>query len=188
MDDDEAFQLAEEALDKGDTDKARNLLKPLVERDHPAAIRLNSSFFPPGMSEEEMDRIYVEGIERAAKLGDMEARYLIGSWYDLGDCGYETDRPKASQIFKELASEGHAHCTWIYACELMWGLGSFAQNVSLGLEQLDLAIERGSANAAITKARLFDEGLLGIASDKTERDIWRAKAREIDEYVYDPYE
>lgn len=187
MDDTQAFELAEHRFNQGDLSELRRLLKPLIDKNHPGAIRLNASFFEPGTPEEEMNRIHVAGIECAAQLGDLEARYIVGSWYDTGAFGYKIDKARAAHIFEALAHEGHAHATWIYACELLWGSDTFVQNVALGLAQLGLAIERGSADAAITKARLYHEGIFGFEQSVAKRDQWRDIAKEIDAYVYDPY-
>ena len=189
MTDDEIFKSIEENLNQtDDVEEARKLLAPLVKRNHPGAIRLNASLFSAGMSEEDMDRIYVEGIEKAAGLGDIEARYIIGSWYDIGEHNYGANPIKASQIFAGLAADGHAHSSWIYACDLLWGRGAFPVSVEQGVVQLDIAIERGSAEAAMTKARIHDEGLFGFPQSKNDRDIWRNKAKQIDEDVYDQYD
>ena len=190
MDDHRAFERAQEAFYRGDLDDAREMLKPLVENNHPAAVRLNASFFPPGVPEPEMDRIYVEGVQRAAELGDAEAQYLVGSWYDIGEFGFEVDKFRASEIFRQLAAKGHSRSMWIYACDLLWGRGAYSQDIAAGVEMLESAISAGSAEAAMTMAQLFGEGLLGFSTNVEKRDLLRAQAKELagDDYVHDPYE
>ncbi len=188
--DSEVLKQAEEALECSDLGLARTLLKPLIERDVPAAIRLNASFFEEGISEEEMDRIYVSGISRAAELGDRKARYIQGVWYDVGEHGFEVDKKKASLIFKELADEGDLHCLWIYAVDLLWGRGAFVADPEKGIAKLKQAIDQGSSEACTTLARLYNNGEFGLGPDINERDKYRVMARELagDDYVYDPYE
>ena len=120
-----AIDAAEKAFLEGQLDLLRELLPPLLEQNNPAAIRLNSCFFEAGTPPEECDRLFVEGMFKAAELGDLKAKYQVGIFYDLGDCGVPQDKDRASMIFKDLAERGDPHCMWIYACELLWGRGAF---------------------------------------------------------------
>ena len=72
-----AIEEAEKAIDEDRFDDAREILKPLVAANIPAAVRLNASFFEENVSEEEAERRYVEGMFLAAELGDAKARYQI---------------------------------------------------------------------------------------------------------------
>ena len=181
---------AEKALEEGRLDDLRRILPPLLKAEVPAAIRLDASFFDAGTPEEEIDRLHVEGMLRAAELGDPVARYRVGVFYDLGEYGVKVDKARASKIFRELALEGDAHCQWIYACELLWGTGSFEKDVAGGLEMLDRAIINGSGNACITKATFYNDGEFSHPIDFEQRDKYRKLAKECEEdsgYVYDPY-
>ncbi len=177
----------EHLFSEGDLDELRKLLPPLVEKNIPAAIRISSSFFEPDIPEVEMDRIYVEGMFKAAELGDLKAKYQVGVFYDLGEYDIDEDKVKASYIFKELSEKGDEHCMWIYACELIWGRGSFPISTEEGLKLLYKASELGSANACMTIASFFNDGKFGHQIDLTKRDIFRVKAQEYDDTTYDPY-
>ncbi len=171
----------------GNLDELRILLPPLVEKNIPSAIRISSSLFEPGTPEEEIDKIYVEGMFKAAELGDLKAIYQVGIFYDLGEYNIKQDKIKASHIFKDLSEKGDAHCMWIYACELIWGNGSFPKSTEEGLNLLYKASELGSANACITIASFFNEGKFGYPIDLGARDRYRKKAIEYDDTTYDPY-
>ncbi len=177
----------EKAFEVGDTDRLRELLPPLLEKNVPQAIRINASFFPEGMPEEECDRIYVEGMFKAAELGDPKAKYRVGAILDIGDYGIEQDKEKASYIFKELAELGDPHCMWIYACELIWGQGTFPQSTEEGIEILNAAAQKGSSGACITLATFYNDGKFGFPKDIQERDKLRKLALEYDETTFDPY-
>jgi TPR repeat protein len=177
----------EKLFEKGDLDALKQLLPPLLEQNVPAAIRINASFFDAETPEETCDRIFVEGMFEAAKLGDKKARYQVGVFYDCGDYGIEQDKNKASEIFKELAEEGDPHCMWIYACELLWGRGSYPQSIQEGLSYLESAIEKGSAEACITKARLYKEQEFGFSNNEKEVLRLRKLAQEYDDTTFDPY-
>lgn len=119
------IEKAEKAFEEGNLELLREILPPLVEKNVPAAIRLNASFFGSEVSEDECNNLYVEGMFKAASLGDTKAKYQVGVFYDLGEYNIPQDKERASYIFKELAEGGDPHCLWIYACELIWGLGTF---------------------------------------------------------------
>ncbi len=177
----------ENLFQEGDLDELRKLLPPLVEQNVPAAIRISSSFFAPGIPEQEMDKIYVEGMFKAAELGDLKAKYQVGVFYDLGEYDIQQDKVKASHIFKELSEKGDDHCMWIYACELIWGKGSFPISTEEGLKLLYKASELGSANACMTIASFYNDGKFDHQIDLTQRDIFREKALKYDDTTYDPY-
>lgn len=183
------IETAEKLFDEGNFVEARKLLAPLVEQNNGAAIRLNCSHFDDGTSEEEKDRIYVDGMFRAAECGDLEALYTVGVFYDIDEYPQvPQDKEKASAIFKQAADLGHAHCMWIHATELLWGKGSFEQSIHEGSRYLDLAIDAGSAEACITKARLMINGELGFEKNDKLAKVLRKQARLLDDNVFDPFE
>ena len=177
----------ERLFEEGDIDAVNKLLPPLLERNVPAAIRIRAFISNVESDSEEFDKNFTAGMFKAAELGDKQARYQVGVFYDIGLYGIERDRKKASKIFKELADEGDSHCMWIHACELLWGLGTYPQSVEVGLNYLEMAIKNGSAEACITKARLYREQEFGFTSNEKEVNRLRGLAKEYDETVFDPY-
>ena len=135
---------------------------------------------------DDLDVEHIENLIAAAESGDLEAKYTLGMYLDMGDYG-PIDKKKASLFFKELAEKGHAHCQWIYAVELLWGLGNFEMLVSEGLQYLDLAIEGGSAEACITKAGFYINGEFEFPKDSGKADTLRKLARSYDDTVFDPH-
>jgi len=189
--DTELMEEAERAFNNSQFDQAKQILAPLLERNVPDAILLDCSHFEAGLSDESMDRIYEAGVIRAADLGSMAARYIMGVWYEYGEQGFEEDKSKASRIFKELAEEGDLHCLWIYACDLLWGRGAFKVDVELGLRMIRRAIDQGSSESCSTLAKIYNDGDFGLGPDIEERDRLRNLARELadeDEYVWDPWD
>jgi TPR repeat protein len=184
----EQIESAEKAFEEGNFDHLRQVLPTLVEKNIAAAIRINSSFFAAGIPTEECDRIYVDGMFRAAELGDLKARYQVGIFYDLGEYDIPQDKIKASHIFKELADAGFPQCMWIHACELIWGNGPFPKSIESGLKLIHCAAEAGSANACMTIAGFLSEGELGFEKNTELRDRYRKLAIKYDDSIYDPYE
>lgn len=178
---------AEKALLEGQLDLLKELLPPLLEQNNPAAIRLSASFFDADTPPEECDRLFVEGMFKAAELGDLKSKYQVGIFYDLGDYGIPQDKVKASMIFKELAEYGDPHCMWIYACELLWGRGAFEVDESKGLQLLTAAASAGSANACMTIAGFHDRGEWGFERSTELRDKYRQLAKDYDETTYDEF-
>lgn len=129
---------------------------------------------------------YVQSVLEKAESGDIDSLYEKGALYDLGDY-VEQDKKKASAIFKEAADRGHAHSMWIHACELLWGLGSYPQSVDNGLEYLARAIENGSGEACITKARFHRKSEFGFEPNETEVNLLRKLAKKYDDTIFDPY-
>lgn len=181
------IEKAEKALEEGDLDLLKEILPPLVEKNIPAAIRINASFFDADVSEEECDRLHVEGIFKAAELGDAKAKYQVGVFYDLGEYDVPQNKKKASEIFRELAEQGNAHCLWIYSCELIWGKGSFPQSTTQGVKLLHQAANLGSAEACITIAGFHDKGEFGHELNTEKRNSYRKCAIEYDDTTFDPY-
>lgn len=178
---------AEKAFEDGDIDHLREILPLLLKKNIPAAIRINASFFDVGTPEDECERLFVEGMFAAAKLGDLKAKYQVGVFYDLGDYGIPQDKARASSIFRELAKGGDPHSMWIYACELIWGKGSFQISTEEGLRYLNEASRKGSANACMTLARFHSDGEFGYDKSIELRDKYRNLALEYDETTFDPY-
>ncbi|MBC3873626.1 hypothetical protein [Undibacterium flavidum] len=181
------IERAERAFEERDLELLRKILPPLIEQNNAAAIRISSSFFAAGTSDEECDRIYVEGMFRAAELGDLKAKYQVGIFYDLGEYDIPQDKIRASYIFKELADLGFPQCMWIHACELIWGSGPFPKSTESGLKLLISAADAGAANACMTIARLHSDGELGLEKSTEQRDKFRKLAVKYDATIYDPY-
>lgn len=179
--------VTEKAILEGRLDLLKELLPPLLEQNNPAAIRLSASFFDADTPPEECDRLFVEGMFKAAELGDLKSKYQVGIFYDLGEYGIPQDKVKASMIFKDLAGRGDPHCMWIHACELIWGRGAFEVNETKGLQLLTAAATAGSANAFMTIAGFHDRGELGFERSTELRDKYRQLAKGYDETTYDEF-
>ena len=135
---------------------------------------------------DELEIEHIEQLLNAAENGDLESAYKLGAYLDMGDYCLP-DKKKAAHIFRELAEKGHTHCQWIYATELLWGLGNFKTSVDEGLKYLDLAVDGGSAEACITKAGFFIKGEFGFPKNMKEAEYLRRLAKSYDESVYDPF-
>lgn len=127
---------AELELDRGNFELAHQLLEPYVLAGNAKAILVAGSIGRPGETDEQFERRYAQSVESAAKKGDPDAIYRLGVFFDIGDLGFEINKAKASALFKRAADLGNLRCQWIHACELLWGLGSYQQNIPEGLAYL----------------------------------------------------
>lgn len=181
------IQKLEEAFEEGDFDLLDELLPPLLAQNVPAAIRIQASYWRADVPEEECERLYKEGMFKAAALGDLQAKYQVGVFYDLGEYGVPQDKRKASEIFKELAELGNPHCAWIYACEQIWGSEAVPKDTAKGLALLEDASAMGSSEACITIASFHHDGSFGYEKSIAKRDEYREKALALDETTFDPF-
>lgn len=129
------------------------------------AIYLAGTISKPGETEVEYSRRYVANILLAAGKGSADTLFCLGRFYDVGDEGFAQDKDKASLLFKQAADLGHARSQWIHACELLWGRGTFAQDVEAGLAHLRKSVGQGFAEALGTKPDLDDTGGFGVPKD-----------------------
>jgi len=178
---------AEKAFSDGDFDLLRKLLPPLIAQNNPAAIRLGVSVFEANTPPTECNRLFVEGMFKAAELGDLKSKYQVGVFYDLGDYGVPQDKTKAAVIFKEIAELGDSHCMWIHACDLLWGSGGFEVDEAKAIELLNAAASAGSANACMTIAGFHDRGEWGYERSTELRDRYRQLGIGFDDTTYDPF-
>lgn len=179
---------AEAALNEGDVHLLRELLQPFLAQGNPAAIRMNACLGDAGMSAAESEKHFVEGMFQAAELGDSEALYQVGVFYDTGTYGIPTDKIKAAEIFEALSDRGHIHCMWLHACALLWGNGAIPRDEQRGLALLIAAAEHGSGNACMTLAGLYAGGDFGLPRNHALRDKYRALAKNFEKTVFDPFE
>ena len=182
---------AEAALDdpSSSIQEFRALLAPLIAARVGAAIWLDCSVGHEDESETDLEKRYVEGTFLAAECGDLDALYTTGVFYDYGEYDLVAmDKAKASAIFKSAADRGHARCMYIHACELLWGQGTFEQDVPAGLDYLERGIAAKSGDACMIKARLLLRGEFGFSVDREAAQELRNQAKEYDDTLFDQLE
>lgn len=160
------IEMAELELDRGNVELAHRLLEPHVLAGNAKAILVSGTMGKPGETDEQFERRHVQSVELAAQKGDPEAIYRLGVFFDTGEFGFELDKVKASTLFKRAADLGHLRCQWIHACELLWGLGSYEQNIPEGLAYLRRSIDGNFIEAVVTMARIHENGEFGYEKDK----------------------
>lgn len=178
---------AKRFLDDDDFSSAKNILMPLAEHDVPEAILMLGGLSNDDETEEAFEARYVASTERAAALNHPRGVYQLGVLYDTGDCGCEYDPEQASKLFKQAADLGHAHSQWIHACDVIWGSSAFDKDETKGVALMHQAVANGSAEACMTVAKWYAEGLYGCVQDVAKRDLLRRKALLLDDTTFDPW-
>lgn len=149
---------AEREIENDNFARAHQLLQPLIESGNARATYLAGTIGKAGESTDEFYKRHVEAVTLAASREDAEAIYRLGYFFDCGDFGFEIDKKRASELFKKAADLGHLRSKWIHACELLWGMGSYEQNIPEGLKYLDQSVKGNFEEALETLARIYEGG------------------------------
>ncbi|MEW5250749.1 tetratricopeptide repeat protein [Microbulbifer discodermiae] len=131
---------ARKAMDKGDYNKAVEILRPLLNMQIAEAQYLYSSCAVEGETGSEADNRSFSYIEMAAKQEYPDALYALGVIYDSGD-GVDKDVVKASSLFKTAAEKGHARAKLSYGLDLFYGSNGISKDESLGLSFIKRAVD-----------------------------------------------
>jgi TPR repeat protein len=171
---------AEREINNDNFVRAHQILQPLVKRGNAKAIYIAGTISKPGETTEEFERRHVESVELAANIGCPDAIYWLGYFFDVGAEGFEIDKRRASELFKKAANLGHLRSKWIYACELLWGLGSYEQNIPEGLKYLEKSAEGNFDEALETLARIHEQGEFGLEKDLSRAEELRKRIKNYD--------
>ena len=168
---------AKREIDVGEVTRAHQILQPLVDKGNAQAIYIAATISKSGESAEEFEKRHVEFVTLAASKNYPDAIYQLGYFFDVGESGFEVDKKRAAELFKKAADLGHPRSQWIHACELLWGAGSYEQNVSEGLEYLNQAVKGNFDEALETLARFHESGEFGFErSAQLAADLRNRKA------------
>lgn len=162
-------------LDFGRVAVGKELLRPLVAAGNAEAIYINASVRV--QNSEKHRHWHLEELKRAARLGYPPAIYTLGKYYDLG-LELPKNTYRAALLFQKAAKLGHPRSMWIYAVDLLWGLGHFPEDVTLGLKYLEKARAAHFHEAFETTARFYEEGLFGYEKNSELAAHYRRLAEE----------
>jgi len=178
MNEQSQIQDAEREIESDNFARAHEILSPLVKRGNAGAIYIAGTIGKFGESTGEFDKRHVESVKLAASKGHAYAIYRLGVFFDLGDFGYEVDKKRVSELFKKAADLGHLRSKWIHACELLWGIGSYEQNIPEGLKYLDQSVDGNFIEGLETLAQIYESGEFGFERN-AKRAIELRKLKEI---------
>lgn len=152
------LQDAETALDTlGDSSVVYELIKPLLNKNNPAALFLYSTFSVVGMeTEEEFETRRMDLLNKSAERGYLPAIYELAVCYDLGDM-IEQDHTKAGNLYKQAAEAGYAKAKLSHGLNLFYGSHGMPNDKELGLSLIKQAANENIDEAVDTLKRLQNE-------------------------------
>jgi len=152
------------AIDKSNFDKARELLKPLVENHNAAALFYAASFGRPEETQAAFEKRHIEQLHESAKLGYVPAIHELAIRYDSGDM-VALDAKKAAQLFKQAAQKDHPHSQWIHGEDLLYGRNGIEKDEKLGIEYIKKAAAAKFEGALEAVAGFYEQGIFGFQKD-----------------------
>ena len=119
-------------------------------------------------------------LERAAALGNAEAHFELGLYYEGGGRGIGV-REKALDYYRRAAELGHPEATFRMGEILRWGIG-IAADSEAGRTAYRRAAEMGWRPAAEWLAGAYEKGE-GMEQDAEMSAFWRRRAENLDSRV-----
>ncbi|VWC82485.1 hypothetical protein BLA50215_01319 [Burkholderia lata] len=138
---------AEDALNSGNTRKAMTLLRPLIEKNDPAALFLYSHFcISASETEVEFDERRMGILRLLNDLGYAPGIYELGACYEVGDLVGQ-DRIISSALYKKAAELGYSKAKLSYGLDLYHGSNGIEKNRVLGLTFIKQAMDENVEGA-----------------------------------------
>jgi hypothetical protein len=149
---------------------AREIIEPLANSNHPPAVWLKSSLpYDAKLSEEIVEKLHKEQLEKAASLGNIEAKFSLAVELDE-----EPTLETSAKLFKEAAQAGHAYSMWCHGLNLISGRG-IPRNEALGYDFINKSGELKFEGAIIFLAEAYANGSHGYTKDEAVSALWHKK-------------
>ena len=110
-----------------------------------------------------------------AEVGDGEAMWLLGGWYQLGNHGLAKDKTQARAWFERSAATRDPRGLSCFGSCLLRGVGGPPNN-SLGWVYITDGAHLGSNHAAYKLGSAFYHGRSGLPEDRVQARFWLKKA------------
>ncbi len=140
------YNYIQKLIESSQYTKAYEMLQPLAEKNDDSALLLLSSFSLPNESTEDFEARSLKFIEQSAELGNKDALYTIGVYYESG-LYYKIDMKKSSEYFKKSALLGHSRAKLSYGLDLFYGSNGINMDKKLGLIFVEQASNEGVESA-----------------------------------------
>ncbi len=149
---------------------AREIIDPIAASGYPPALWLQCSLpYGPDLSEEMVDRMHREQLEKAANAGNVEAKFSLGIELDQ-----EPTLKKSASLFKEAAESGHAYAMWCHGLNLLSGHG-IEKCESEGLSYIKKSADLKFEGAIRFVADALANGTHGYDRDEEASALWWKK-------------
>ena len=170
-------------IDKSNCDKARELLKPFVDKKDKAAIFYSSGFGVSGERLEEFEERRIKQLQQSAKLGYAPAIHELAVHYDSGEL-VQRDVEKAARLFKKAAEKGHPHSQWIHGLDLLYGRNGIAKNEKLGVDYIKKSALAKFESALESMSEFYETGKYGFPVDVDKSQYFKNQMNDEDVLSY----
>lgn len=149
---------------------ARDIIEPLADSNYPPAVWLKASLpYDAELSEEVVEKLHRQQLEKASSLGNIEAKFNLAVELDE-DPTVET----SATLFKEAAEAGHAYSMWCHGLNLISGRG-VPKDEALGYEFINKSGELKFEGAIIFLSNAYANGSHGYKKDDAVSAQWHKK-------------
>lgn len=151
---------------------ANELLKPLLEINHPEALWLKCSLpikDDDTISSDEFLRRRLAEVRKAADAGSIEAKFDLACNLDE-----EPTIVESASLFKEAAEAGHTNSKWCHGLNLLTGRG-LQKDQELGLSFIQEAADAKFEGAIRFIIEAYATGTYGYQKDEEKSAIWWKK-------------
>lgn len=170
-------------IDESNCDKARELLKPLVDKKDKAAIFYSSGFGVSGEQLEEFEARRIKQLQQSAQLGYAPAIHELAIHYDSGEL-VQRDIEKAAQLFKKAAEKGHPHSQWIHGLDLLYGRNGIASDEKLGVDYIKKSALAKFEGALESMSEFYEAGKYGFPVDVDKAQYFKNQINDEDMLGY----
>jgi TPR repeat protein len=158
---------------------ARELLKPLVEKNIAEAQYLAASFalaheFKSDAAEKKWR---YDLLHKAAESGYARAQFALGQAWHYGDLGYDAE--KSAYWFSLSAEQSYPPGQWEHGLNLLGGRG-LPKDEAFGITFIRKAAENKYEGVLKFIADAYEEGKFGFPKDPRLATFWREKLQDDD--------
>ena len=120
------------------------------------------------------DETKVKELLAKTEGGDGDAMYVLGVWYEYGECGLTKDNAQARAWYERSAAACDPRGTAMFGKCLLLGIGGPQDNV-FGVMNVTQAAELGADVGAYFLGYAFFRGAYGLPKDSVRARYWLKK-------------
>lgn len=173
----EDYATARKAYAAGDVFSAMPLLRKAADAGHAPAQVLLGEILDLSEYDEEAAEMY----GRAAKQGDAEGQFRLGTLYSQGE-GVKKDFPEARRLIRAAAEQGQVQATNVMAhayLNAQLGIAESEKESPEALRWVRAAAENDYLPAIDALALAYRNGSMGLTQDSKEAERLTAKANSL---------
>jgi TPR repeat protein len=119
-------------------------------------------------------RTGISALIKRGENGDLDAQYLLGAMYAMGDLVIQ-DESQAVEWYTKAAEGGHAEAQFNLGTMIIQGEG-IEKDLEKGIGWMEQAVANGYEYSAHVLAMIYRSGMYGIKPDPVKATYWDNKA------------